>query len=358
MIARSVYYEGDTARLKAKLAQVFDESFAGETKIFFFGDSISDGSGASGNASFRKLVMQWFTDNAKSATEFQNASIGATDSYLGVHRVDRDVLSKDPDVIFIEFINDSDDDFYKASMESLIRKCLSAPNNPAVILIEMVLKDGGNCQASHAAAAKAYGVPVLSYRDAVMPEVEAGNFSFDEISDDGTHPNNVGHAWVADIVTHFLAEVNAAPEAETVKPFDPATPSIAGDKYANAGIYDKDSANLTATPDENFSLETTPKKFKKGWATDTGGTITFEAEFQNFGLLYYKTTDGKTGIVKVEIDGVTMRKSVNGYFKDGWGDYPDSVELYTSNEVKKHTVKITVTGTYRQHFEILALLMS
>ena len=357
MIARSVYYEGDTARLKAKLDQVFDGSYTGQTNVFFLGDSISEGSGSSGGSSFRKLVTKWFTDNAKSTTVCQNASIGATDSYLAVHRVDKDVLSKSPDIIFIEFINDLDNDFYKATMESLIRKCLSAPNNPAVVLIEMVLEDGGNCQACHAAAAKAYGVPVLSYRDAVMPEVEAGNFRFRSISGDGTHPNYIGHAWTAEIITHFLEEVKDNPATGEVKPFDPATPSITGNRYANAGIYDKGSANLTATPDSNFTLETKPSKFKKGWATNTGGTITFEAEFKNFGLLFYKTTDGETGIVKVEIDGESMG-FVNGNFPGGWGDYPASVELYTSNEAKTHTVTITVTSAGRRHFEILALLMS
>ena len=357
MIARSVYYEGDTARLKAKLDQVFDGSFTGETKVFFFGDSISDGSGSHGGKSFKKLVENWFTENAKSATVCLNVSIGATDSYLGVHRVDKDVLSKNPDVIFIEYINDLDNDFYKATMESLIRKCLAAPNNPAVVLVEMVLEDGGNCQACHSAAAKAYGVPVLSYRDAVMPEVEAGNFRFREISGDGTHPNNIGHSWVAEIITHFLEEVKNNPAAGEVKPFDPATPSITGDKYAKAGLYDKESANLKATPDDNFTLETTPSKFKKGWATNSGGTITFEAEFANFGLLFYKTTDGTTGIVNVEIDGVSVG-FVNGNFPNGWGDYPASVELYASSEVKTHTVTITVTSANRHHFEILALLMS
>ena len=358
MIARSVYYEGDTARLKAKLAQVFDESYTGQTNVFFLGDSISDGSGSSGGSSFRKLVTKWFTDNAKSTTVCQNASIGATDSYLAVHRVDKDVLSKNPDVIFIEFINDLDNDFYKATMESLIRKCLAAPTNPAVVLIEMVLEDGGNCQACHAASAKAYGVPVLSYRDAVMPEVEAGNFRFRQISGDGTHPNYVGHAWTAEIITHFLEQVKDDPATGEVKPFDPATPSITGDRYAKAGLYDKESANLKATPDANFTLGTTPSKFKKGWGTNTvDSTITFEAEFANFGLLYYKTTDGKTGIVNVKIDGASMG-FVNGNFPNGWGDYPAAVELYTSNEAKTHTVTITVTSANRQHFEILALLMS
>ena len=295
--------------------------------------------------------------NGKGEIYCKNCGIGATDTYLAVHRVDRDVLSKDPDIIIIEFINDSDDDFYTACMESLIRKCLAAPTNPAVVLVEMTLEGGGNCQNAHTAAAKAYGVPVLSYHDAVTPEIAAGNFAFSAISGDGTHPNIIGHSWVAKIITNFFAKVIAAPAAGTVKAFDPSTPSIMGDKYAAAGIYDKESAGLTATPDANFTLDTKPRKFTKGWATDNGGTITFEAEFANFGLLYYKTTDGKTGIVKVEIDGVLVG-FVNGNFPDGWGDYPASVELYTSNEVKTHTVTITVTSAIKKHFEILSLLMS
>jgi hypothetical protein len=263
----------------------------------------------------------------------------------------------DPDIIFIEFINDSDDEFYTACMESLIRKCLAAPTNPAVVLIEMTLRGGGNCQTAHATAARAYGVPVLSYHDAVTPEVEAGNFSFSDISADGTHPNPIGHGWVAEIVAHFLEQVKAAPAAGKVTPFDPATPSIMGDKYANAGLYEKNSAGLVARPDGNFIRETTPKKFQNGWATDNGGTITFEAEFANFGLLYYKTTDGKTGIVNVKIDGVNLG-FVNGDVPNGGGDYPAAVELYTSNESKMHTVTITVSSAARKQFEILGLLMS
>ena len=358
MLARSVHYEGDVTRLKAKLDRVYDQSYTGETKIFFLGDSITEGSGSlSGQNSFRRRTEAWFNENGKSRIVCKSAGIGATDTYLAVHRVERDVLSMDPDIIFIEFINDSDDEFYTACMESLIRKCLAAPTNPAVVLIEMTLKGGGNCQTAHATAARAYGVPVLSYHDAVTPEVEAGNFSFSDISADGTHPNPIGHGWVAEIVTHFLEQVSASPAAGEVTPFDPATPSIMGDKYANAGLYEKNSAGLVARPDGNFVRETTPKKFKNGWATDNGGTITFEAEFANFGLLYYKTTDGKTGIVNVKIDGVSVG-FVNGNFPNGWGDYPAAVELYTSNESKMHTVTITVTSAARKQFEILGLLMS
>ena len=358
MLARSVHYEGDTSRLKAKLTQLYDADFEGQTNIVFLGDSITAGSGAkNARNAFWSRISEWLDDTVESLCICRNAGIGATDSYLGVHRVDKDVLSLEPDIIFIEFINDRDDSFYKASMESLIRKCLAAPKNPAVVLVEMTLKGGGNCQNAHTAAAEAYGVPVLSYHDAAAPEVEAGNFSFDAISDDGTHPNDIGHGWVADIIKHFLEKVRTEAGQGEVTAFDPSTPSVTGDKYANAGIYDKDSAGVTASPDENFTLETTPWNFKKGWATDNGGSITFEAEFRNFGLLYYKTTDGKTGIATIEIDGEKVGY-VDGNFPNGWGDYPASEEVYTSDEAKKHTVTITVRDGDKKHFEILSLLMS
>lgn len=41
--------------------------------------------------------------------EFVNAGIGGTDSYLGVHRVNKGVLEYEPDLVLVEFsVNDED----------------------------------------------------------------------------------------------------------------------------------------------------------------------------------------------------------------------------------------------------------
>lgn len=355
MLIRSVHSEGDNSRLAEKLRK----AKSGEAlNVVFLGDSITAGSSADNKHRYTTIVTDWWKENVSADTKFHNAGIGATDSYYAVHRADRDVFAHDPDVIFIEFINDSGkDEYYKQTMESLIRKCLSAENAPAVVLIEMTLKGGGNAQGSHVPVAEKYGVPVLSYHDAVAPEVEAGSFSFDDISPDGTHPNNIGHSWVGEIVTHYLDSVLAkADSIAEPAPFDTSTAPLTNNGYERATIIDNTDSSVVTDPG-SFTEGATPYPFKNGWRTTEGGSITFEMEFQNLGMCYYKSTDGKTGTVTVSVDGEQVGM-VNGNFPNGWGSYGASAEVYTSDTRAKHTVTVTLLEGDRQNFEILEWLVS
>lgn len=355
MLLRSVHSEGSKARLAAKLRK----AKAGEAlNVVFLGDSITQGSSADAQHQYTNVVSEWWQKNISDKTSFHNAGIGATDSYYAAHRAERDVFAYDPDVIFIEFINDRDDSHYKETMESLVRKCLARPEDPAVILIEMTLKGGGNAQGAHSAVAEHYGLPVISYHDAVAPEVDAGNFSFDDISPDGTHPNNIGHGWVADMVKYFIGSVYDEAESITdeVKAFDPGTAPLTDNRYEKAAVIDNADTSV-CTDKGSFTEGSTPTQFRHGWRTASGGSITFEMEFRNLGMCYYKSTDGKTGTAKVSVDG-NMAKLVSGNFPNGWGSYGASVELYTSDAPAKHTVTVEIIEGDRQNFEILEWLVS
>ena len=193
MIARSVINEGDTSRLAAKLDYALQNPKE-TTKICFIGDSITAGSGA--NSSTNQYVNQfksWWEENISFYVDVTNAGIGATDSYIGVHRAQRDALEAKPDIIVIEFINDADDEFYESCMDSLVRMCLEQDNNPAVMILEPSTEGGTSPQAAHLKVAQAYNIPMISYHDAVMPEIEAGNFTWADISPDNVHPNDDGH---------------------------------------------------------------------------------------------------------------------------------------------------------------------
>ena len=133
MIARSVINEGDTSRLAAKLDYALQNPKE-TTKICFIGDSITAGSGA--NSSTNQYVNQfksWWEENISFYVDVTNAGIGATDSYIGVHRAQRDALEAKPDIIVIEFINDADDEFYEFF-------------NPVVNINEKVMNE--NCKAA------------------------------------------------------------------------------------------------------------------------------------------------------------------------------------------------------------------
>lgn len=356
MLIRSVLNEGDTSRLAQKLKNAVDNPKE-TTKITFLGDSITAGSVTSSSSNqYVNQFKTWWEENVSYYVDVTNAGIGATDSYLGVHRVQKDVLDAQPDIIFIEFINDVDNEFYKATMDSLIRKCLSAENNPAVVLVEMTMEDGTCPQKVHSEIGLAYDIPIISYHDAVLPEVEAGNIAWKDISPDNIHPNDQGHIMLGQMLINFASKVKeTAGSAEEPKPFDAESPT--GDKYAAAAIANKKDGDITVKDAGAFTEPSSPWNFADGWATKTGGSVTFEMDFKNLGMLYYKTVDGNTGSVTVNIDGEDVG-NVNGDFTGGWGDYATNSELYTSDTAAKHTVTVTVDESGAKNFEILGWLIS
>lgn len=368
MLTRSVLNEGDTSRLASKIKEALDvanddslevaQKTEKATKVAFLGDSITAGTAASSSQNqYTKQFISWWEENISYFVVGTNAGIGATDSYLAVHRVDSDVLADNPDIIFIEFINDSDNDFYKTTMDSLIRKCLAQPNNPAVILVEMTMEDGTCPQNVHSEIGEYYNVPIISYHDAVLPEVEAGNIKWTDISPDNIHPNDDGHKMLAQMLENFVGGIkdNIDSVDTEAKAFDTSIESPTGDKYADATLEDKNSKIVTVKDAGAFTEQTSPWNFQDGWAASNGGSVTFEMEFKNLGMLYYKTVDGKSGSATVTIDGVECAE-INADFTGGWGDYACNNEIVSFDEKGKH--EVTVTVPEGKKFEILRWMIS
>ena len=357
MLERSILLEGDTSRLAEKLNNALVNSKQ-MTNICFLGDSITQGSAAEqSNNQYVNRFKTWWEENVSYYVDVTNAGIGATDSYIGVHRVQKDVLDLKPDIIFIEFINDTDDFFYKTCMDSLVRKCMEQENNPAVVMIEMTMDNGTSPQNVHSDIAKAYNVPVISYHDAIMPEIEAGTIKWSDISPDNIHPNDKGHGILAQLLTNFVGKIkdNIDSYDKNSKAFDAESPT--GDKYADARLVDRNSNEITVKDEGSFTESVSFQKFNAGWGTVSGGTATFEMEFKNLGLLYLKTIDGKSAQVSITVDGKEV-KPISGDFSGGWGDYAKADELYVSDEKAKHTVTITVDEGEQKNFKILSWMLS
>lgn len=359
MLKRSVVNEGDLSRLASKISYAMDHREE-TTTIVFLGDSILAGSSASSSNQFANLVSGWWEYTVSPSFRSVNASIGATDSHLAVHRLERDVFPHNPDVIFIEYINDKNDAFYKTSMDSLVRRCLSYESKPAVILVEMALQDGsGGPQQVHTEVGKYYGVPIISFHNAIMPEINAGNFTWRDISPDTVHPNDMGHSIAAQLVTNFLdGVVNKLDTIDkTVSSDVPKSPI--GYKYENARLVNRDSAELVCTDEGSFTgVPAFGKNFASGWGTTAGGKMTFEIEMKNLGVVYNKSTAGGYGVAKITVDGVEVKRIGDADFTGGWGSYARTVEVFSSDKVAKHTVTIEIEGTEKPNFDIYSFLVS
>src|SRR6202035_2996162 len=107
--------------------------------IGYFGGSITAGAGASdaSKTSWRALTTAWFKAHFPDAAITEvNAAIGGTGSDLGVFRCQDDLLSKHPDLVFVEFaVNDGGgaELRIKRCMEGIVRQIWKANPNADII---------------------------------------------------------------------------------------------------------------------------------------------------------------------------------------------------------------------------------
>lgn len=358
MYSRALLSEGNTARLAAAM----EKAKKGESiTVAAIGGSITQGTAASNsdNCYASRFFAWWQEKFPECEVKTVNAGIGGTDSYLGVHRADEQLLSHSPDVVVIEFsVNDTDKTMNKYSYDSLVRKVLSAENQPAVILLFTTQEDGTSLQDVHKEIGKAYDLPMISYREAVYLEVEAGTINWKDISPDNIHPNDIGHGIIGQLLSRYLDGVyssDTAALAAEVKAFD--TEGYTNDYYKNARLVNASQTEFSA---EGFEVGQNKvyAQFPDNWITESGGTLSFETECQNLGILYLKTTDGKSGTYEVYVDGERKGK-LEGDFKGGWGTHAAPKQVLLAKDTEKHTVEIKpAEGSEDKGLTILAIMVS
>lgn len=358
MYNRALLSEGNTDRLAAAM----EKAKSGEKiTVAAIGGSITQGTAASNSSGcYASLFFKWWQDKfPECGINTVNAGIGGTDSYLGVHRADDQLLSYEPDVVVIEFsVNDTDAVMNKYSYDSLVRKVLSAENNPAVILLFTTQENGTSLQDVHKEIGAAYGLPMISYREAVYPEVEAGTINWKDISPDNIHPNDVGHGIIGQLLSRYLDGVYAsdtAAAAKNVTAFD--AEGYTRDYYKNADLLNASELECELDGFE-VGQNSVYTQFPENWITSGGGTMKFETECQNLGILLLKTTDGKSGKYEVFVDG-ERKGAIDGDFSGGWGNYAYPQQVLFSTETEKHTVEIKpAEGSEDKGITILAVMVS
>lgn len=349
--------EGDLSRIAAAMRKAENGE---KVTIGVIGGSITQGSSASNqNNCYASLLKKWWEDTFPNAEiEFVNAGVGGTSSYLGVHRVGTDLLSYKPDFVVVEFsVNDGNNIFYKKSYDNLVRRILKEENAPAVLLLFMTMEDGTSAQDNDSLIGFQYGLPMISYRNAVLQEIEEGAFTWKDISPDNIHPNDRGHAIVGELLSVYLTDIyNRLDEIDAeAAPFD--KPVITKEVYLEAALLG--SKDIEPAEWGSFAEQDINARFPGNWYTETGEeSIVFSVEAANIGVMYQKITNGTGGQFEVYIDGA-YAMTLDSDFSGGWGDYGETVEIYASEEKALHTVEFRkAEGTPEAAFAILALMVS
>ena len=149
----------------------------------------------------------------------------------------------EPDIVIVEFsVNDWDDETNGDSYESLVLNILSAENNPAVIMLHSVFESDWNLQDRLAPIGRHYDLPMVSIKDAVVPQFklskDRGNvITKTQFFADIYHPTNVGHRIMADSLA-YLFSVTDESNADTEDIVINKAPII-GNSFQNILLLDK-----------------------------------------------------------------------------------------------------------------------
>ena len=351
------FLEGDLTRLAKAMRKAGNGE---EITVGVIGGSITEKYSASKyEYCYASHVQSWWEKRfPDTKINFINAGIGGTTSYLGVHRVDEDLLYAKPDVVVVEFsVNDGNDNFFKKSYDNLVREIMFEEQEPAVMLLFTTTEAGYNAQENDSLIGFKYHLPMLSYANAVLPSIEAGEFTWDDISPDDVHPNDRGHAIIGEIMYRYLNDVYARLDeiTEEVTPFKEK--AVTKEIYLDAKLLDSD--DIQPVSRGSFEQKEINWYLPNNWYTETGEeAIVFEVEAANIGIAYQRSTDGKYGQYEVYIDG-EYAKTLDGYFKNGWGSTLQPDEVYLSDEPAMHTIEIRkAADSTGDLFAIIGLLVS
>jgi acetyl esterase/lipase len=324
--------------------------------VAFIGGSITKMNG------YRVMVEQALRRHFPE-TEFQfiNAGISSTCSTTGAFRLTRDVLSFDPDLLFVEFaVNDDQDAAHAArecrrGMEGILRQAREHNRRTDIVVTHFVnppmlelLQSGGTPTSSgeHEAVAKLYGVSTIDLAREVAERISASELTWKEYG--GTHPaeagNRIATNMIQDLLTAWatpLSDESQPPQHRLPKPIDP-------NSYSNGRLVDIQ----TSQTDDRWKIErpdwselkgSVRERFKEDrllCATDVGAELTLR--FRGTAVGIYLLAGPDAGTLEYSIDEGPTR-SVDTYHRFSKGlHYPRTVMFDTDLDGGEHTLTLRI----------------
>lgn len=336
MRARSVVTNTDFARLQA----VFAKARRGEiVTIASIGGSITAGASASTpEKRYVERVAQWWRDTfPKANIVFVNAGVGATTSQYGAARAQRDLLVHNPDFVITEYaVNDGNTREFAEHYEGLLRQILSQPQKPAALMVFMKQRGGGNAQEWQSRLGRHYGLPMISFRDGVQSEIDAGRMKEDDVMADVVHPNDRGHEMTAQFITRYLEDVlKATPADAKIPEIAPLSPPLISDVFARIRYFD--GVNLKPTENKGWKFDAP----NNAWiATQPGSVLKCDVEGEAVETMTFRLR-GPMGRANVQVDDLPP-VMIEGWFDQTWGGYIPTEVIARDLKPGKHTVKIEV----------------
>lgn len=329
--------------------------------VAFIGGSITEMNG------YRPMVCEDLQRRFPD-TKFQfiNAGISSTCSTTGAFRLDRDVLSHQPDLLFVEFaVNDDQDAAHAArecrrGMEGILRQAWTDNPNLDIIITHFVnppmlekLTAGETPISSgqHEAVAEHYGVCSSDLARELAQRIAAGSFSWQQYG--GTHPKEPGNRLAADLIGDLLDAAWDKPLAAEAQPTAHVLPAPLDENSYYRGRF---VSPREAQPDESWKLNRPDWSQIAGGFRDTFRKDTFlhtsevgaelSLSFEGTAVGAFVLAGPDAGMVEVSIDG-GKPQTIDLYHHYSKGlHYPRTVMFATDLAAGKHQLVLRVSGKH------------
>lgn len=372
-------YQEDMKRLKECMKRA---EGGGELTIGFLGGSITQGSLASeqGKTYARRVFAWWKETFPQAVFHYVNGGIGGTTSHYGAARAVTDLLMYQPDFVVVDFsVNDEGNSFFQETYEGVVRRLLSWPSSPAVVLLHNVFYDSGaNAQETHDKVGEWYALPYVSIRDTVYRRMEKGEFALEELMPDGLHPNDKGHELIAGEIIRLLnrgkeeadaerragwpkLNVEGPERAKPIKEGEDEKPGMVSlgktekkvlprPMTANCYEHAKRLTIREISPIlDGFRADTEEKQghldaFKNGWiGKKAGDRIVFELEASCIAVQYRKSVKKPALRAALVLDGDNDHPVLlDGNFEEDWGDCQYLQPVLHHGKRKRHRIEICI----------------
>ncbi|MGN1119056.1 MAG: SGNH/GDSL hydrolase family protein [Oscillospiraceae bacterium] len=353
MVQRSLMTTGDMTRM----ANVLKKAQNGEEiTVAYIGGSITYGMTVAPNEPekcWAYLTYKWLCEQFPEAKiNYVNAGISGTPSILGNVRLERDVLAYDPDIVFVEFaVNDGNANEYKYSYESLVRTLLTQEKDIAVALFFTIIKSGHTCQPHMSQIGANYNLPMISEPDSIWVEMQEGRMTWEDYSDDESHPNEYGHSLVADLIENYFSAVMESLDENVGEVSRELPAPVFSDRFVD--MHYIDSEKLEVTELVGFEPQDTHSDFHNGWAYkgSEGASMKFTLNCKSLQLIYKANKMNAFADADIYVDG-EKRMTVSSNQPDGWNN-PVTALIIDNDEAAEHEVEIRVEGGSNKYFGVL-----
>jgi len=362
----------------SRIVKCMRRALAGEKlTVAFLGGSITQGClSSTPQLCYAYRTYDWWERSFPMAEiSYWNAGIGGTTSHLGVARLQEDVLSQHPDFVIVEFsVNDEDvNPHFEETYESLIRKILTAPWKPSLMIVHNVrYDDGGNAELIHRPVAERYRVPAVSMKPVIYAKMAEGLIKNRDVTQDDLHPNDLGHELVAGVITTYLegarkkaeslgASAQCGGEKDAEDPYVTLPIPLTRSSYESVSRH----RNYQIEPVENhgFMRDGVPQKcisdcFKRGWmAKEKGAKIVFKVTGSNVAVQYRKTVRKPAPIATLYLDGDHKNGIIlDANFTEDWGDCLYLETILEHGQPGEHEVEIEITSASEDDAECFYLV--